>query len=140
MKMNDKTITIINRLKRADSATNQDVLHKTILSDCAWYTTSESTVQGTTVSMGSKFKVLIPKDDKYLPYSEWKKVGNQEGHYTMSETDVIILGEVTEDITVANITKIKQSYQPNVCDVRVVIERDLRNLKGLQYGLLVEGV
>lgn len=140
MKLNDKTITIINRLKSIDSATRQDVYHKTIVHDCAWYTSVESNVQGTTVSMGSKHRVMIPFSKKYLQYHEWKKDGMQDAYYTMNETDIIILGEVTEEVNNQTITKIKQAYEPNVCDVRVVVETEDRGLNGVLFQLVCEGV
>ena len=77
-------------------------------------------MNGNVVSMGQAFTILIPFTGKYLPYREWKKLPDKIGYYTLSEQDVIILGEVTEDVTAQNITQIKNDYEPDTCDIRSI--------------------
>ena len=43
----------------------------------------------------------------------------QNGSWTVSLNDYIVLGEVTEDITPKNITQVMAKYEPNACKVRV---------------------
>ena len=134
----DKTITILNRLKAVDSSTKKiDVYYKTVLENCGWYEQAISDVDGIKVSMSTTFKIFIPFTGKFLPYNEWKK-GNTDSFFTVSQGDTIILGEVEEDITPQTITKIKQNYEPNVCEVRHCRVCDKRN--GIEIQLYVEGI
>lgn len=140
MNFNNKTVTVLNRLKASDSLTRQDIWYKTIIPNCCWYTSLESGIAGNVITMGSKYKVLIPFSDKFLPYNEWKQVGNQDNHYTMSETDVIILGEVTDDVTSQNIKSIKSQFEPSVCEVKSVTINENRSIPGVIYQLSCNGV
>lgn len=45
---------------------------------------------------------------------------DKTGFYTLSEQDVIILEEVTEEVTDKTIVKIKNDYEPNTCDIRTI--------------------
>lgn len=113
-------ITLLNKLKRKDSTTNIDVWYKTVIKDCIYKKDKISTVNGNIVSMGQQFTILIPFTGKYLPYRDWKQLEDKTGYYTLSEQDVIILDIVTEDITVQNITQIKNDYEPNTCEIRSI--------------------
>ena len=111
------TVTLLNKLKRKDSTTNTDDWYKTILTDCVYKKTSLASVTGTTVGMGQQFTILIPFTGKYLPYKDWKNLVDNTGFYTLSPSDVIILGTVDEDVTDKNIITIKNDYEPNSCDI-----------------------
>ena len=67
-------ITLLNRLKRKDSVTNTDVWYKTQIQNCVYKKDRITTVNGTVVSMGQAFTVLIPFTGNYLPYKDWKKL------------------------------------------------------------------
>lgn len=114
------TITLLNKLKRKDSVTGLDVWYKTILKDCVYKKDRVSDVSGNTVSMGQQFTILIPFTEKYLPYKDWKNLDDKTGYYTLSNQDVIILDEVTEEVSANNITEIKNSYEPNTCEIRSI--------------------
>lgn len=116
-----QTVTILNKLKRADSATDADVWYKTILHDCAWSVNSVSSQSGTATLLGATVQCQIPQraNGGYLPYNEWSKAGAQNGSWTVSLNDYIVLGEVTEDITPKTITQVMAKYEPNACKVRV---------------------
>ena len=114
------TVTLLNKLKRKDSTTNTDIWYKTILTDCVYKKTSLASVTGKTVGMGQQFTILIPFTGKYMPYSSWKNMEDKTGFYTLSEQDVIILEEVTEEVTDKTIVKIKNDYEPNTCDIRTI--------------------
>lgn len=134
-----KTITILNKLNRKDSATGLDVWYKSVIKNASYYTEKTTNVSGTNVSMGQTFKVLIPFNDNYLNYAEWKKAGKQTGHFTISQGDYIVLGEIEEtQITPNNIQSIRQKYEPNVCDVRFFTE--LNDRGGATVQLRIEGV
>ena len=131
-------ITLLNKLKRKDSVTGLDVWYKTIIKDCAYKKDRISDVNGTTVSMGQQFTILIPFTEKYLPYKEWKSLEDKVGHYTLSTQDVIIFGEVTQDVTANNITEIKNSHEPNTCEIRSIEQVDSKY--GANYEFRVGGV
>lgn len=117
-------ITLLNRLKRQDSVTNTDVWYKTIIKNCTYNKDRVSSVNGTVISMGQSFTILIPFTGNYLPYKEWKNLEDKTGYYTLSNQDVIILDEVTEEVTPNTITKIKNEYEPNTCEIRSIEQVD----------------
>jgi hypothetical protein len=94
------------------------VWHKTILHDAAWYTDSVMAASSNSAHINTVITVLLPFHDEYLPYLEWKQSGMQVGHFTMSNGDYIILGEVEEDFTASTIVKELQKYGENVCTVK----------------------
>ena len=118
------TITLLNKLKRKDSITNLDIWYKTLIQDCVYKKDKISNVTGSVVSMGQEFTILIPFTSKYIPYNEWKKLEDKTGVYTLSTQDVIILGEVTEEVTDKNIVQIKNDYEPNTCEIRSIEQVD----------------
>lgn len=118
------TITLLNKLKRKDSITNLDIWYKTLIQDCVYKKDKISNVTGSVVSMGQEFTILIPFTGKYIPYNEWKKLEDKTGVYTLSTQDVIILGEVTEEVTDKNIVQIKNDYEPNTCEIRSIEQVD----------------
>lgn len=134
----DKQITILNRLRRDDSVTGLDVWHKTTVDKCAWYTESERGVSGNQALVATVYTVLIPFDERYVPYIDWKQAGRQEGNYTMSAGDYVILGEVSEEITANNVVATMQKYGARKCQVKAIRELDARFMNRVQ--LKVEGV
>lgn len=114
------TITLLNKLKRKDSVTGLDIWYKTIIKECVYKKERVSDVSGNIVSMGQQFTILIPFTKKYLPYNEWKNLEDKKGYYTLSNQDVIILDEVQEEVDVKNIIDIKNSYEPNTCEIRSI--------------------
>lgn len=132
------TVTLLNKLKRKDSVTNTDVWYKTILQDCVYKKDKISSINGTIVSMGQQFTILIPFTGKYLPYKDWKNLDDKTGYYTLSNQDVIILDNVTEEVTASNITDIKNAYEPNTCEIRSIeqVEQKL----SIKYEFRVGGV
>lgn len=131
-------ITLLNKLKRKDSVTNTDVWYKTIIQGCVYKKDKVSNVSGTTVSMGQAFTILIPFTGAYLPYKDWKQLEDKTGAYTLSSQDVIILDEVTEEVTANNIVQIKNEYEPNTCEIRMIEEVEQK--LGVSYQFRVNGV
>lgn len=118
----NQKITILNKLKRADSGQNVDVWYKTVIEDAAWYAQVARTVSNGNVLIGSYIRCLIPHHKEYLNYYDWKQSNYREGYYTMSSGDYIVLGEVEEDITPGNVVQIMTKYEPNVCLVKHIEE------------------
>ena len=131
-------ITLLNRLKRKDSVTNTDVWYKTKIQNCVYKKDRITTVNGTVVSMGQAFTVLIPFTGNYLPYKDWKKLEDKTGFYTLSEQDIIILDDVVEEITPQNITQIKNDYEPNTCEIRSI--EQVNQVFSAQFEFRVSGV
>lgn len=132
------TITLLNKLKRKDSTTGLDVWFKTIIKDCVYKKDKISNVSNTVISMGEEYTILIPFTGGYIPYKEWKNLADKTGYYTLSNQDVIILDEVTEEVTANNITEIKNAYEPNTCEIRSIeqVEQKL----SVRYEFRVGGV
>ena len=131
-------ITLLNRLKRKDSVTNTDVWYKTKIQNCVYKKDRITTVNGTVVSMGQSFTVLIPFTGNYLPYKDWKKLEDKTGFYTLSEQDVIILDDVIEEVTPQNITQIKNDYEPNTFEIRSI--EQVKQVFSVQFEFRVSGV
>ena len=131
-------ITLLNRLKRKDSVTNTDVWYKTKIQNCVYKKDRITTVNGTVVSMGQAFTVLIPFTGNYLPYKDWKQLEDKTGFYTLSEQDVIILDDVIEEVTPQNITQIKNDYEPNTCEIRSI--EQVNQVFSVQFEFRVSGV
>ena len=120
--MEAKAITIANRLNRIDSVTGLDVWYKTELHNITYSKERVTDVNGTQVSVGEVFTILIPFAKYYKPYIEWNKLADKDGFYTLSQGDYIFLTQVEEDIQPNNIMTLKNSYKPLVCEVRSIIE------------------
>lgn len=131
-------ITLLNKLKRKDSVTNTDVWYKTKIQNCVYKKDRITTVNGTVVSMGQAFTILIPFTGNYLPYKDWKKLEDKTGFYTLSEQDVIILDDVVEEVTPQNITQIKNDYEPNTCEIRSI--EQVNQVFSVQFEFRVSGV
>lgn len=116
-----QTVTILNKLKKADSSAGSDVWVKHTLKACVWATRSHSQQIGNTTNVGASVMVQIPdrQDYPYMPYDQWKAPGAQDGAWTVSQDDYLVLGDVPEDVTSANITKTLAAYEPNCCKVRL---------------------
>ena len=137
--MEAKVITILNRLARQDSQTGLDVWYKQVLKDVPYKIEKVTNVVGTTVSMGETFTILIPFNDKYLPYNEWKQALDKDLVFTLSQGDIIVLdAEVDDTITPNTIPTIKNKYKPTACEVRSIVEVPKR--PGVNIQLKVSGI
>src|SRR5574344_508468 len=116
--MYDKTVTIVNKLKKADSGVGatSDTWKKTVINSAEFHKKVIRTVSGSTVSIGESEVVLIPFGSGYLPYETWK-TDTSKG-FTMEPGDLIFYGTLAETPTSANIATLKQTYKN--CDVRTV--------------------
>ena len=134
----ETTITLLNKLKRKDSVTGKDIWYKSIIEHCTFTKKRVSQMNGTVVSMGEEFTVLIPFTDKFLPYKEWKVKEDKKEYYTISREERIIIGIVTEDVTPDNVINIKSDYEPNTCEIRSIeqVEKKL----SVTYEFRVGGV
>lgn len=136
--MDALTITIANRLAKTDSITGLDVWYKCFLHNIQYSIERVTDVNGTQVSMGQAFTILIPFDDKYKPYDEWKNLENKDFYYTLSQGDYIFLKEINEDFLPNSIIQLKNKHKGGVCEVRSIIEVPKRY--GATIRLKVSGV
>ena len=134
--MYDQTVTIVNKLKKADSGigATTDTWKKTVLTNAEFHKKTVRSVSGSTVSLGETEIVLIPFGSGYLPYETWK-LDTSKG-FTMEPGDVIFYGTIAETPTSANISTLKQTYKN--CDVRTVEVAKNNGLAKVQ--VKVEGV
>lgn len=118
----DKTITICNKLKKADiPGGTTDTWHKSILTGCEHKRVPIRNVSGSTVSIGQSVLVLIPFGKGYLPYATWK-LDTSKG-YTVSVGDIVFLDmELSESPTSSTITMLKNQYGGIECKVVQVVD------------------
>ena len=129
-------MTILNKLKREDSPNGLDAWFKTVIDNGAWYQDIIRNVDKNGVYIGNTLKVLIPFNDSFSEYKDWKTTC--EG-YTISKGDYIILGDIEEtEITPNNVTKIAQKYSDNICLVKHF--RINYNRFGATVQLKIEGI
>jgi len=120
--MYDKTVTIVNKLKKADlPLATTDTWIKTIINSAEYKKNVVKNVSGQTVSMGESITILIPFNQGYLPYQTWKTDTSQG--FTMSVGDLIFLDmELSETVTSSNVTLLKNTY--DCCEVRSINTAD----------------
>ena len=134
--MYDQTVTIVNKLKKADSGVGAttDAFKKTVIRTAEIHKKVVRTVSGVTVSLGESEIVLIPFGSGYLPYETWK-TDTSKG-FTMEVGDLIFYGTLTETPTASNLASLKTAYKN--CDVRSVLVAKDNGIAKVQ--LMIEGV
>ena len=134
--MYDTTVTIVNKLKKADSGVGAttDTYKKTVINTAEIHKKVVRTVSGSTVSLGEAEIVLIPFNQGYLPYETWK--ADTSKGFTMETGDLIFYGTLAETPTSANIATLRTTYKN--CDVRTVEIAKNNGLARVQ--VKVEGV
>lgn len=131
-------ITLFNKLKRKDSLTNVDIWYKTILDDVVWYRSTERDVLANGVAIGDYITILVPFNESYIPYNEWKVKNMQTEHYTISVGDYVVKGEVDDNIDSSNIVKELEKYGEDVCLVKSFKETHERF--GANVQLRIQGI
>ena len=134
--MYDQTVTIVNKLKKADSGigATTDAYKKTVINTAEFRKKTVRNVSGNTVSIGETETVLIPFGSGYLPYETWK-TDTSKG-FTMEVGDLIFYGTLEETPTASNLASLKTTYKN--CDVRTVLVAKDNGIARVQ--LMIEGV
>lgn len=112
------TITLYNRIKAADSPDKKEYWRKTVLHNCFWKSVVNTGFSGTEASVRNTYVVRVPQDKRYLPYAEYVK--SPDGHFTVSQDDIVILGEIAEEITGENghmAAQVLNRYKPQAFKV-----------------------
>lgn len=91
------TITLYNRIKAADRNERKERWIKTTLFNCFWKSVVNTGFNGTSSIVDNTYVVRIPEDERYMKYAEFK--GDPDGHFTVSQDDIVVLGECLEEIT-----------------------------------------
>jgi hypothetical protein len=117
------SITLCSKLKKSDSTTGLDVWYKYIFKDIKYSQQKVTNVVGSDISMSQSYTILIPFTGIYLPYLDWKASAERDTKFTVSQGDVVFLGiELTDEITPTTIVRLRNQYEPNVCEVRSIDE------------------
>lgn len=95
MKGCNDVVTIWNRFK----ADGKETFYRTVIPVmCKW-----DNVNGVAQIAGSKMtypvSVIIPLCDNYLPESEWLKLEDKSGYFTVKKGDLIALSAIETEIT-----------------------------------------
>lgn len=113
------TITVYNRLQAKDTASKKDEWYKTVLPNCSWRCTSADEQKNdqsniTNRTAAETYTIRIPQNPNFRYYNDWKQ--SPDSHFTVSKTDIIILGECAEEITGVSpntASEVMQRYKPN---------------------------
>jgi len=131
-------VTILNKLKRADSVTGLDTWYNTTVDSVEYKKSAVTAMSGTQVAMGESYTVLIPFSENYRDYNEWKGLVDKAGTYTMTTGDLIIFDALTEQVTPNDIAKLRQTYAGRICEVKSV--EVVAKRAGLKYQIKVGGI
>lgn len=91
------TITLYCRIRAADSKDKKEHWKRTVLHNCFWKSVTNTGFNGTEASVQNTYVVRIPENSAYLRYPEYIK--DPEGYFTVSQGDIVILGECADEIT-----------------------------------------
>lgn len=128
-------ITLYNRIKAADSEDRKEHWHRTVLRNCFFKSVVSTGFQGVQASVSNTYVARIPEDSRYLPYAEYTK--NPEGHFTVSEGDLVVKGECLEEITGESpntATQLLQRHKPDAFKVTAFSD-NTSHLVGKHYRL-----
>lgn len=94
----DKTITIYNQY--IDKQTQVVSWHRSTINNCFYKDTSQKMAIGDTVLETHELICRIPQSEKFKPVYEWEKLPNDimSNYFTLGKGDIIVLGEVTDEI------------------------------------------
>ena len=95
------TITLYSCLKAKDSADKKEKWVRTVLRNCFCKAEMAEIQNGVEASKTNSYTVRIPQSAQYRPYHLWKGlvIGGTDGVFTVSEGDIVVLGECTDEIT-----------------------------------------
>lgn len=135
----NQKITILNKLKRVDTPDNKlDVWYKHTVDNAVWYEDSARNSGGNGVFIGTYITVMIPFNDDYMDYRDWKKITDKDSKFTMSSGDYIVLGDVPETVNASNIVKLMEEYGDKSCTVKHI--KRPHNRFNAHVQLRIEGV
>ena len=128
------TVTIWNKVIE----NGKTVYYRRIVSGCYWRAEVIRSVSGSTVSLGTTWRLMIEMQDGYKSHSEWLKMADKSAFFTLNVGDIVAKGEHTEEMTAANATAVYTKLKPDIFTVKTVID----STNPWKYGqhIAVEGV
>lgn len=112
------TITLYSRIKAEDTEDRKEQWIRTVLQGCFWKSQVKIGFRDTGATSQNVYVVRIPEDERYCSYHEFAQ--NPAGRFTVSEGDVVVLGECGESPTGKSgqtITQILNRYKPEAFKV-----------------------
>lgn len=91
------TITLYSRIKAEDTKDRKERWIRTVLPSCFWKNKIVTEFSGTQASAANAYIVRIPENPNYRKYRDFIKA--PENCFTVSQDDIVILGECAEEIT-----------------------------------------
>lgn len=91
------TLTLYNRIRAADSPDRKEHWYRTVLHSCSWKAVVNTNFNSTQASVQNTYVARIPQDVRYVPYHTFIKM--PAGHFTVSQGDIVVRGECSDDIT-----------------------------------------
>lgn len=92
------TVTVFNCLKAADNG-GKEQWFKTVLHNCFFSAVRHVTASSDGIQTLSDTHVArIPGSAKYRSYGQWKALEDKSGAFTLVKGDLVIYGEVDEEI------------------------------------------
>lgn len=91
------TITLYNRIRAADRPDRKEYWRRTVLRNCFWKATTNTSFGDKEANVSNTYVVRIPKSERYVPYHVFVK--SPDGHFTVSQGDIVVHGECNDEIT-----------------------------------------
>ena len=90
----NSTITLYNRYTDRSGDKAYTTWHRTVLKECFFKTETVTQLNGNSLSMADSYICRIPEDDRFT-----EEYMGLEGSFTLKPEDVIVLGEVDDEIS-----------------------------------------
>lgn len=128
-----ETVTIYNQVKCIDKITNKafTIWRRRVLTGCSWRRSMQTLQVGTVQITSEDFIIKVPYSKLYVPYYEYEDMtaDEQEQHFTGNAGDLIVRGEVADEIkwymadgTVGQegitVTTLKEKYKGRILTVK----------------------
>lgn len=129
----NETVTIYNQVQGIDQIINKafTMWIRHVLTGCSWRS-SMQTIRVDTINITSdNYIVQVPYSEMYVPYAEYAQMTakEQEEHFTGNAGDILVRGEVTDEIKLfmadgkvgqegITVTKLKEKYKGRILTVK----------------------
>lgn len=92
----DETLTVYN--KYTDPTTHLVTWYRHVITDCFWKNIGNKVTVGNTVLETDTIICRIRKRDDFVPKYEWIELTDKANKFTLGQGDIIVRGEVTDNI------------------------------------------
>lgn len=95
-----QTVTLYNRVPVLSADGRERVQwRRRVLTGCSWVHAHERVRDAGVVRYALSAICRIPRSEDYLPPDQWDALGGPQGRFTLAAGDVLVRGEVTDEIT-----------------------------------------